>query len=92
MRKSILTTVKSFIALGVAVTDWTCDAALLISCAMIAVEFLLISFVVHFHNGYGFSSPGGGWEYPFMWGVIIFAISLRGGGPYSLHRAIGKEV
>ena len=49
--------------------------------AMIAVEFLLITFVVHFHNGYGFSSPGGGWEYPFMWGIIIFAISLRGGGP-----------
>ena len=60
--------------------------------AMIAVEFLLITFVVHFHNGYGFSSPGGGWEYPFMWGIIIFAISLRGGGPYSLDRVIGKEV
>ena len=60
--------------------------------AVIAVEFLLITFVVHFHNGYGFSSPGGGWEYPFMWGLIIFAISLRGGGPYSLDRVIGKEI
>lgn len=60
--------------------------------AIIAVEFFLITFVVHFHNGYSFSSPGGGWEYPFMWGLIIFAISLRGGGPYSLDRVIGKEV
>jgi putative oxidoreductase len=59
--------------------------------AIIAIEFFVIT-LVHFHNGYGFSSPGGGWEYPFMWGIIIFAISLRGGGPYSLDRVIGKEV
>ena len=58
---------------------------------IIAVQFLVIT-LVHFHNGYGFASPGGGWEYPLMWGLIVFAISLRGGGPYSLDRVIGKEV
>jgi putative oxidoreductase len=60
--------------------------------AIIAVEFLIVTFVAHFPNGYGFSSPGGGWEYPLMWGLIIFAVSLRGGGPYSLDRLIGREV
>jgi putative oxidoreductase len=60
--------------------------------AIIAVEFLIVTFVAHFPNGYGFSSPGGGWEYPLMWGLIIFAVSLRGGGPYSLDRVIGREV
>jgi len=60
--------------------------------AIIAVEFAVITFVAHFPNGFGFSSPGGGWEYPLMWGLIIFAISLRGGGPYSLDRLLGKEV
>ena len=60
--------------------------------AIIAVEFAVITFVAHFPNGFGFSSPGGGWEYPLMWGLIIFAISLRGGGPYSLDRVLGKEV
>jgi putative oxidoreductase len=60
--------------------------------AIIAVEFLIVTFVAHFHNGYGFASPGGGWEYPLMWGLIIFAVSLRGGGPYSLDRVIGREV
>jgi putative oxidoreductase len=60
--------------------------------AIIAVEFSVITFVAHFPNGFSFSSPGGGWEYPLMWGLIIFAISLRGGGPYSLDRVLGKEV
>ena len=27
-----------------------------------------------------------------MWGIIMFAIALRGGGPYSLDRVIGKEL
>jgi putative oxidoreductase len=60
--------------------------------AMIAIEFLVITFVAHFHNGFGFSNPGGGWEYPLLWGLVIFAISLRGGGPYSLDRMIGREI
>lgn len=60
--------------------------------AMIAIEFLVITFVAHFHNGFGFTSPGGGWEYPLLWGLVIFAISLRGGGPYSLDRMIGREI
>jgi putative oxidoreductase len=60
--------------------------------AMIAVEFFVITFFAHFSNGFGFSSPGGGWEYPLLWGLVIFAIALRGGGPYSLDRLIGREV
>jgi hypothetical protein len=31
-------------------------------------------------------------EPTFMWGIIMFAIALRGGGPYSLDRVIGKHV
>ncbi len=38
------------------------------------------------------SAPGGGDEFPLMWGLIMFAIALRGGGPYSLDRKIGKEL
>ena len=60
--------------------------------ASIAIEFAVITFFAHFNNGFAFSSPGGGWEYPLMWGLIVFAIALKGGGPYSLDRAIGKEV
>jgi len=27
-----------------------------------------------------------------MWGLLFFAIALRGGGPYSLDRKIGREL
>jgi|SRR5579862_2461337 len=60
--------------------------------ASIAIEFAIITFVAHFHNGFAFSSPGGGWEFPLMWGLFVFAIALRGGGPYSLDRKLGKEI
>jgi putative oxidoreductase len=60
--------------------------------AMIAVEFFVITFFVHFRNGFAFSSPGGGWEYPLLWGLVIFAIALRGGGPWSLDRKLGREI
>jgi putative oxidoreductase len=60
--------------------------------AAIAIEFAVITFIAHFPNGYGWSSPRGGWEYPLLWGLIFFAISLRGGGPYSFDRKIGREV
>jgi putative oxidoreductase len=60
--------------------------------AMIAVELAVITFVVHWPNGFSWSTAGGGWEFPFFWGLIVFAIALRGGGPYSLDRALGREI
>src|SRR5579864_1921243 len=60
--------------------------------ASIAIEMAVITFVVHFKNGFAFSSQGGGWEFPLMWGLLVFAIALRGGGPYSLDRKLGKEI
>jgi putative oxidoreductase len=59
--------------------------------AMIFVEFLVIVFVAQWSNGFGWTRPGGGWEYPAFWGLIILAIFLRGGGPYSLDRRLGRE-
>ena len=46
----------------------------------------------HWPNGFGWSLPRGGWEYPLFWGLIILAIGLRGGGPYSLDRKLGWEL
>jgi putative oxidoreductase len=60
--------------------------------AMIAVEFFIITFFAHFNNGFAFTSPGGGWEYPLLWGLVIFAIALRGGGPWSLDRLLDREI
>ena len=60
--------------------------------ASIAIEFAVLTFVVHYWNGYAWTSPGGGWQFPFMWGLIFFAIALRRGGPYSLDRKLGWEL
>lgn len=59
--------------------------------AMIFVQFLVIVFIAHWAPGFPWNRPGGGWEYPAFWGLIILAIGLRGGGPYSLDRRLGRE-
>jgi putative oxidoreductase len=71
----------------------TFGAVLLITrfiAAAIAIEFAIITFVAHWPAG--FAAGRGGWEYPLFWGLIVFAIALRGGGPYSLDRKLGWEL
>lgn len=57
--------------------------------AAIAIEMAVIT-VIYLPQGFGWTKPG--YEYVLMWGLIMFAIALRGGGPYSLDRRIGKEL
>jgi putative oxidoreductase len=59
--------------------------------ALLAIELAIVTYVV-LPNGFSANSPGGGWVYPFMLGALCFAIALRGGGPYSLDRALGREL
>jgi putative oxidoreductase len=58
--------------------------------AAIAIQFAIIAFVAHWPAG--FAAGRGGWEYPLFWGLILFAIALRGGGPYSVDRRLGWEL
>ena len=58
--------------------------------AAIAIEMAIALFVVHLKAGFAVSK--GGYEYVLLWGLISFAIALRGGGPYSLDRRIGREL
>ena len=39
-----------------------------------------------------FMASQGGYEYVLLFGVATFFIAIRGGGPYSVDRAIGKEL
>jgi putative oxidoreductase len=41
---------------------------------------------------HGFSWLRTGYEYVLLWGLVTLAIALRGGGPYSLDRKIGREL
>lgn len=60
--------------------------------AAIAIELFCVTFFVSYSHGFAFSAPGGGYEFPLLWGLVFFAIALRGGGYYSVDRMIGKEL
>jgi putative oxidoreductase len=57
--------------------------------AAAAIEMLCI-FIAYWGNGFGWMKRG--YEYVLLWGLISFAIALRGGGPYSLDRKLGREL
>jgi putative oxidoreductase len=57
--------------------------------AAVAIEMFVI-FCLYWNNGFAWLNRG--YEYVLLWGLIAFAIALRGGGPYSLDRKIGIEL
>lgn len=57
---------------------------------LLVIEFIVLILVVHVPRGYGMAVNGV--EFPLMWCLVLLAIALRGGGPYSLDRKIGVEV
>ena len=54
--------------------------------AAIAIQMAVIAFVVKMPLGW-FQM-----EFTLLWGLVMFAIALHGGGPYSLDRKIGREL
>jgi putative oxidoreductase len=56
--------------------------------AAIAIEMAVI--VYQYVPKFGWTGPG--YEYPLMWGLLMLAIALRGGGPWSLDRRIGRQL
>jgi len=64
---------------------------LLTRVAAAAVVIMMTVAVVKVHLGNGFFWNNRGFEYPALWGILAFAIFLRGGGAMSVDRAIGKE-
>ena len=62
----------------------------LVAAAMIPV--LLGALSVHLGNGWVFSAPKGGWEYPLYLVIAAIAQSLLGSGALSLDNARNKSV
>ncbi|HZP69032.1 MAG TPA: DoxX family protein [Pseudolabrys sp.] len=58
--------------------------------AALAIEMGIAFLVVHL--GKGFAVSQGGFEFVLLLGIVLFAIAIRGGGPYSVDRMIGKEL
>lgn len=57
----------------------------------VAVFILMMVAVFKVHLGAGFFITKGGYEFALLWGMVALGIALRGGGPLSLDRKIGKE-
>jgi len=55
--------------------------------ALASVPLLLGAALVHFGNGWLFSSANGGWEYPVFLIVLAIVQALLGDGAYALKRA-----
>ena len=67
------------IALGLFTRFWA---------AAVTIEMCVI--VYHHLPKFGWGERG--YEYPLFWALVMLAIALRGGGPYSIDRRIGKEL
>lgn len=52
--------------------------------ALIALPVLLGAAFVHLGNGWVFSAPNGGWEYPVFLAVAVVVQALLGDGAYAL--------
>ena len=58
-------------------------ATRLVSAVFVAV-LLGAAVTAHLGNGFGWSNPNGGWEYPVMWALVQAALVLLGDGAYAL--------
>ena len=56
--------------------------------ALALLPILLGAAFVHWPNGWVFSAPNGGWEYPVFLALAVVVQSLLGNGAYSLQRTI----
>jgi len=58
--------------------------------ALALLPVLLGAAWVHAPNGWVFSAPHGGWEYPVFLAVVAGAVALLGDGAYALSRAVAR--
>lgn len=56
--------------------------------ALAAVPVLLGAAWVHAPNGWMFSNPNGGWEFPVFWAAALLVQSLLGDGAYAASRTL----
>ena len=56
--------------------------------AAIFVEMMVIVYV--YFPKFGWTGPG--YEYPLLWGLMMLAIAMRGGGPYALDNRLKYQL
>jgi len=55
--------------------------------ALAAVPIMIGATVPHAGNGFLFSSPNGGWEFPVFWTLVLIVVALLGGGAWAVDGA-----
>ncbi len=55
-----------------------------VAAILIAPDLLGAIWLVHLKNGFVFTAPGGGWEYPAFWTIALIVIALLGGGAWAM--------
>lgn len=60
--------------------------------ALAALPIMLGAIVPHAANGFSFSNPGGGWEYPVFWAIALVAQAMFGDGAYAVGNPFRKAV
>lgn len=58
--------------------------------ALAALPIMIGAIIPHAANGYSFSNPGGGWEYPVFWTVALIVQAIVGGGAYAIGNPFRK--
>jgi len=58
--------------------------------AALAIEMAIAFLFVHAPKG--FAASQGGFEYVLLIGIVLLVVAIRGGGPYSVDRLIGREL
>lgn len=59
--------------------------------AVLSIPILLGAAWVHAPNGWVFSAPGGGWEYPVFMAFTAAALALLGDGRFALGARLGRS-
>jgi putative oxidoreductase len=83
----------AYAAMGLEIVGGACLVIGLLTrffAAALAIEMAIAFLFVHFAKG--FAAGQGGCEYVLLIGLVLFVIAIRGGGPYSADRMIGKEL
>ncbi len=60
--------------------------------ALATIPILLGAASVHWGNGWVFSAPNGGWEYPVFWAVVLVVQALLGDGAHALKPSAGATL
>ena len=59
--------------------------------ALALLPVLLGALWAHFHNGWLFTAPKGGWEYPAFLALVAIVVGFLGGGRYALLVRAGER-